>query len=207
MSNERGDHVDTVMHETRLFPPPPDFAKLARIPSLAAYEELWAEAAGDLDAFWQRAADELHWFTPWQQVLRWNEPFAEWFVGGKTNASYNCLDRHLGTPVQNKLALIWEGEPGDTRTFTYAQLHSEVCRFAGVLRSLGIAKGDVVSIYMPMVPELVIAMLACARIGAVHSRDLWRFFQRGDCRPQQRRPGQIANYRRLWLAPAASSWH
>jgi acetyl-CoA synthetase len=169
MSDESSGQIDTVMQESRLFPPPEDFARRARIPSLAAYEKLWQEAADDPEGFWGRAAGELHWFKPWNRVLAWNEPFAEWFVGGKTNASFNCLDRHLGTPVEDKLALIWEGEPGDTRQFTYAQLHREVCQFAGVLKSLGVTTGDVVSIYLPMVPELVIAMLACARIGAVHS--------------------------------------
>jgi len=169
MSDAASGQIDTVMQESRLFPPPADFARRARIPSLAAYEKLWREAAGDPEGFWGPAAAELHWFRPWQRVLAWNEPFAEWFVGGKTNASFNCLDRHLGTPVQDKLALIWEGEPGDTRQFTYAQLHREVCQFANVLKSQGVSTGDVVSIYMPMVPELVVAMLACARIGAVHS--------------------------------------
>ncbi len=115
MSDEASGKIDTVMLETRLFPPPADFAKRARIPSLAAYERLWSEAADDLEGFWGRAADELHWFRPWQRVLDWKEPFAQWFAGGQTNASFNCLDRHLGTPVQDKLALVWEGEPGDTR--------------------------------------------------------------------------------------------
>jgi acetyl-CoA synthetase len=111
----------------------------------------------------------LHWFKPFEKTLDWKEPFAEWFVGGKTNVSYNCLDRHLTTDRRNKAAIIWEGEPGDERTLTYQQLHREVCKFANVLKSLGVKAGDVVSIYMPMTPELPIAMLACARIGAVHS--------------------------------------
>ena len=112
---------------------------------------------------------ELHWFKPYEKVLQWDMPFAKWFVGGQTNVSYNCLDIHLGTPRQNKVAFIWEGEPGDTRMLTYQMLHAEVCKFANVLKSLGIGKGDVVALYMPMIPELPIAMLACARIGAVHS--------------------------------------
>jgi acetyl-CoA synthetase len=169
MADQATGQIDSVMQETRLFPPPADFSQRARIPSLSAYEKLWQEAADDLEGFWGRAASELHWFTPWKQVLNWKEPFAEWFVGGKTNASYNCLDRHLDTPLRDKLALVWEGEPGDSRQLTYAELHREVCQFANVLKSLGISTGDVVSIYMPMVPELVIAMLACARIGAIHS--------------------------------------
>ncbi|HWA99141.1 MAG TPA: acetate--CoA ligase [Pirellulales bacterium] len=169
MTEHAAGQIVNVMQETRLFPPPKECAAQARIGSLEAYEKLWNEAAGDIEAFWGKLADELHWFTPFKKVLEWNEPFAKWFVGGKTNASYNCLDKHLGTARQNKAAIIWEGEPGDTRVLTYQMLHREVCRFAGVLKKLGIKPGDVVSIYMPMIPELAIAMLACARIGAVHS--------------------------------------
>jgi acetyl-CoA synthetase len=157
------------MHETRLFPPPAQFAAKARIGSLEAYEKLWTEAAGDIESFWGSMADELHWFRPYERVLDWKEPVARWFVGGQTNVSYNCLDRHLNTPAKDKPAIIWEGEPGDTRQLTYAELHGEVAKFANVLKSLGIVAGDVVSIYMPMVPELAVAMLACARVGAVHS--------------------------------------
>jgi acetyl-CoA synthetase len=169
MADKPTGQLDTVMQEARLFPPPADFAAKAKIPSLAAYEKLWNEAAGDIEKFWGSMAGELHWFKPYTKVLQWDEPFAKWFVGGQTNASYNCLDRHLATPRQNKAALIWEGEPGDSRVLTYQTLHHEVCKFANVLKGLGIQQGDVVSIYMPMVPELAIAMLACARIGAVHS--------------------------------------
>ncbi len=161
--------LDTVMHETRLFAPSAEFSANARIKTLAEYEQMWNDAAADIETFWGNLAGELHWFKPFEQVLNWQEPFAEWFVGGQTNASYNCLDVHLSTWRANKAAIIWEGEPGDTRTLTYQQLHREVCKFANVLTGLGIATGDVVSIYMPLVPELVIAMLACARIGAVHS--------------------------------------
>jgi acetyl-CoA synthetase len=168
MSEQAGGIVN-VMQETRLFPPPKEFAAKARISSLEQYEKLWKEAANDVEAFWGKAAEELHWFKPFTKVLEWNEPFAKWFVGGKTNASYNCLDKHLGTPRQNKAALIWEGEPGESRVYTYQMLHREVCKFANVLKTLGVKQGDVVSIYMPMIPELAIAMLACARIGAVHS--------------------------------------
>ncbi len=148
------------MQETRVFAPPKEFAERAKIGSLAAYEKLWQEAAGDIEAFWGKLAGELHWFKPYEKVLQWKEPDAQWFVGGQTNISYNCLDAHLGTWRANKAALIWEGEPGDERTLTYQQLHREVCKFAGVLKKLGIGRGDVVSIYMPMVPELAIAMLA-----------------------------------------------
>jgi acetyl-CoA synthetase len=168
MANQ-GGQLDSVMQEDRLFPPPPQFAAAARIGSLAAYESLWQEAAGDIEAFWAKFARELHWFKPFQQVLDWQEPFAKWFVGGQTNASYNCLDIHLDGPRRNKAAIIWEGEPGDRRVLTYQILHHEVCKFANALKKLGIRAGDVVSIYMPMTPELVISMLACARIGAVHS--------------------------------------
>jgi acetyl-CoA synthetase len=161
--------LDTVMQEQRLFPPRAEFAGRAKIKSLAEYEKLWNEAAADPEKLWGTLANELHWFKPYSKVLEWNEPFAKWFVGGETNASYNCLDAHLSTPRRGKKAIVWEGEPGDTRTLTYEQLHAEVCRFANGLKSLGIAAGDRVSIYMPMVPELAIAMLACARIGAIHS--------------------------------------
>ncbi|HEX4130045.1 MAG TPA: acetate--CoA ligase [Pirellulales bacterium] len=169
MSDQANGQLENVMQETRLFPPPKEFAARACIGSFEAYEKLWNEAAADIEKFWGRLAGELHWFQPFTKVLEWNEPFAKWFVGGKTNASYNCLDVHLGTPRQNKAAIIWEGEPGDSRVLTYQMLHREVCQFAGVLKKLGIREGDVVSIYMPMIPELAIAMLACARIGAVHS--------------------------------------
>ncbi len=132
-------------------------------------EKLRAEATADPEAFWARMAEELHWFKTWDTVLKWQPPHAEWFVGGKLNISYNCLDRHLGTWRRNKAALIWEGEPGDQRTLTYQQLHSEVCKFANVLKRSGVEKGDRVALYMPLIPELAIAMLACARIGATHS--------------------------------------
>jgi acetyl-CoA synthetase len=161
--------LDTVMQEARLFPPPLEFAARANIASMAAYEKMWRDASANIEDFWGRLAKELHWFTPFSTALEWNEPFAKWFVGGKTNASYNCLDAHLATPTRNKPALIWEGEPGEKQTLTYQQLHREVCKFANVLKSLGLKQGDVASIYMPMTPELVIAMLACARIGVVHS--------------------------------------
>ena len=164
----RAGQIDNVMKEERIFPPPAEFAAKARIGSMEAYQKLYRQAADDLEGFWGGLAQELHWFEPFKKVLQWDEPVAKWFVGGKTNASYNCLDVHLQTDRRDKPALIWEGEPGDTRTLTYRELHAEVCRFANVLKQLGVNKGDVVSIYMPLVPELAIAMLACARIGAVH---------------------------------------
>ena len=169
MADEQSGQIDNVMKESRLFPPPEDFAAKARIGSMDEYDKLWKEADDDPEAFWGRMAEELHWFKPFDKVLEWEAPFAKWFVGGQTNVSYNCLDRHLDTPRKNKAAIIWEGEPGDVRVLTYQTLHREVCKFANVLKKLGVGKGDVVAMYMPMVPELAIAMLACARIGAVHS--------------------------------------
>lgn len=161
--------IVNVMKEARLFPPSQEFSSKARIKSMAEYEALWKKANDDPEAFWGELAHELHWFKPFEKVLNWNEPFAEWFSGGQTNISYNCLDLHLNTWRRNKVAYIWEGEPGDVRVLTFEMLHREVCKFANVLKGLGIQKGDRVSLYMPMVPELAIAMLACARIGAVHS--------------------------------------
>lgn len=170
MADNSGGSIDTVMQETRLFPPSAEFVARARIGSPAAYEKLYGEAKADPEAFWGKLArEELHWFKPFTKVLEWQEPVAKWFVGGQTNASYNCLDAHLATSRRNKAAILWEGEPGDQRTLTYQQLHREVCKFANVLKGLGIKTGDRVSIYMPMTPELAIAMLACARVGAVHS--------------------------------------
>lgn len=134
------------------------------------YRELYEKAKANPEAFWAELAEnELHWFKKWDQVLDWQPPFAKWFVGGKINISYNCLDRHLTTWRKNKAALIWEGEPGDSRTLTYSQLHREVCQMANVIKQLGVKKGDRVGIYMPMIPEAAIAMLACARIGAPHT--------------------------------------
>jgi acetyl-CoA synthetase len=137
---------------------------------MEAYQSLYDRSVADSEAFWgEEAREHLHWFEPFGEVLKWNEPVAEWFVGGKTNASYNCLDRHLEAGLGDRVAIYWEGEPGDTRTLTYRDLHREVCRFANGLKAIGVQPGQVVSIYMPLVPELVVAMLACARIGAVHS--------------------------------------
>ena len=121
------------------------------------------------DKFWSAIASELDWFKKWTKVLEWKLPFAKWFVGGKINVSYNCLDRHLSTWRKNKAAIIWEGEPGETRTLTYQKLHADVCKFSNVMKTLGVVKGDRVVIYMPLIPEAAIAMLACARIGATHS--------------------------------------
>jgi len=163
-------NIDSVLNEERVFPPPASFSEKALISSLAALQALREEASADPEAFWARyAGEELHWFKKWDTVLKWNPPHARWFNGGKINVSYNCLDRHLDTWRRNKAALIWEGEPGDARTYTYQQLHTEVCKFANVLKYAGVQTGDRVALYMPLIPELTIAMLACARIGATHS--------------------------------------
>ena len=156
---------DDLLREDRTFTPPPAFRAAAHVRD----DSLYAEAERDPEAFWARFARELEWSKPWDRVLDWQPPHAKWFVGGRINASVNCLDRHLRGPRRNKAALIWEGEPGDTRTMTYFDLHRQVCRFANVLKSLEVRKGDRVAIYMPLVPELAIAMLACARVGAVHN--------------------------------------
>lgn len=167
--SDHGD-IDTVMVEKRLFAPPAEFAAKARIPSVQAYQELYDQADADPEAFWaDQARQYLHWFQPFTQTLDWKSPHAKWFVGGKTNASYNCLDANIAAGRGDKTAVLFEGEPGDSRTLTYKQLHEEVCKLANALKQLGIKQGDVVSIYMPMTPELAMAMLACARIGAVHS--------------------------------------
>jgi acetyl-CoA synthetase len=162
-------NIESVLHEERVFPPPESFQRTAHIGS-TEYERLRAEAAASPEEFWARMAEgELHWFRKWDAVLKWEPPHAEWFVGGRLNISYNCLDRHLETWRRNKAAIIWEGEPGDQRTLTYQQLHAQVCRFSNVLKRAGVRKGDRVALYMPLIPELAIAMLACARIGATHS--------------------------------------
>jgi acetyl-CoA synthetase len=162
-------HIDSTLDEQRSFEPPAEFSKKAQIKSLAEYEALYKESVEQPEKFWARAAEELHWFRKWDKVLEWKAPWAKWFVGGQINLSYNCLDRHVQTARKNKAALIWESEPGEIRTYTYQQLWKEVQKFANVLKSLGVRKGDRVAIYMGMTPELPIAMLACARIGAPHS--------------------------------------
>jgi len=169
-------NITSILHEERVFPPPKAFAQKAHVKSFAQYRALYNESVRQPEKFWARQAkEELVWFKPWKKVLQWKLPYAKWFVGGQLNVSYNCLDRHLGTATANKAALIWEGEPagpglpGEERTYTYNQLHREVCIFANVLKRNGLKKGDRVIIYLPMVPEAAIAMLACARIGAVHS--------------------------------------
>lgn len=162
-------NLTTILQESRLFVPPAEFARLAHISSMEAYEKLAVEAAANPEQFWEERAKALHWFKPWDKVREGNFPFVQWFVGGETNVSYNCLDRHVLTWRRNKAAIIWEGEPGELRTLTYHDLFRETCRFANALKSLGLAKGDRVLIYMPLIPEAAIAMLACARLGLIHS--------------------------------------
>jgi acetyl-CoA synthetase len=168
-SDQGGGSITSVLQETRVFPPPEDFAKKAHIGSLAEYEALWNRAKDDPQGFWGDQAKLLDWIAPWSQVLDWKPPFAKWFVGGKLNASYNCVDRHCLGPNRNKAAIIWEGESGERRVLRYQDLLREVSKFANVLKGLGVKKGDVVAVYMPLVPELVITLLACARIGAPHT--------------------------------------
>jgi acetyl-CoA synthetase len=164
--------IESFLKEKRKFKPEARFAKAANVPA-RAYERMQREAKRDYKKYWAKLAKEhVSWFKPWKKVLDWKPPFARWFVGGQTNVAYNCIDRHLEGEHswrRNKAAIIWEGEPGDTRVLTYGDLHREVQKFANVLKSLGVEKGDAVGISMPMVPELAIAMLACARIGALHT--------------------------------------
>jgi acetyl-CoA synthetase len=161
MSNE----IDALLTENRKFPPPPEFTAAAHVGD----DKLRQRAEADPEAFWARQAEELEWFRKWDRVLEWKAPHAKWFTGGKINVSVNCVDRHIESWRRNKAALVWEGEPGDRRTLTYWDLYVEVRKFANVLRKLGVKRGDRVAIYMPLVPEVAIAMLACTRIGAIHS--------------------------------------
>ena len=170
------DNIESMLREDRVFKPSKEFSKQAHIGSMAQYKKLYKRSIDDPEGFWgEQAEKELTWFKPWSKVLQWKAPNAKWFVGGQTNVSVNCLDRFLDSEKANQAAIIWEGEPaapgipGEERTLTYRQLHREVCQFANVLKGRGIKKGDVVLIYMPMVPEAAVAMLACTRIGAIHS--------------------------------------
>jgi acetyl-CoA synthetase len=169
VGNFHSPNIDSILQEQRKFPPPAEFSRHAHVKSMDEYERLYKESVDDPDKFWSCVASELHWFKKWDKVLEWNCPWAKWFVGGQFNLSYNCLDRHVETGRKDKAAIIWESEPGEIRTLTYQQLHREVQKFANVLKSLGVMQGDRVAIYMGMTPELPIAMLACARIGAPHT--------------------------------------
>jgi acetyl-CoA synthetase len=164
--------ITSMMEETRKFPPSKEFSQKAHVKSLAEYKKLYQRSVKDPDGFWGEQAQDLEWFKKWDKVLDYSygdNLYIKWFAGGKINVTVNCLDRHLKTWRKNKAALVWEGEPGDSRTYTYQQLYAEVCKFANVLKKKGVKKGDRVTIYMPMIPELPIAMMACARIGAIHS--------------------------------------
>lgn len=170
MSSENSLSMESVSSENRKFPPTVAFASNAHVGSMDAYKKLYDKSIQDPEGFWSEAAEELHWFKKWDKILDDSKaPFYKWYTGSRTNLSYNCLDRHIKEGRGNKIAIHWEGEPGDKREISYLQLHEEVCRFANVLKSRGVQKGDRIAIYLPMVPELVISMLACARIGAVHS--------------------------------------
>lgn len=161
--------IESLMKESRVFPPDEEFSAHAHIRSMEQYRALYEKSLNEPEAFWLEMASALHWFSPPTRALVEEPPHARWFVGGTTNLSYNCLDRHLTSLRRNKAAILWEGETGETRTLTYHQLHRDVCRFANVLRKLGVRAGDRVAIYMGMVPEIAVAMLACARIGAIHT--------------------------------------
>jgi acetyl-CoA synthetase len=162
---ESSPAIENLFSEARTFSPPDDF----KVNALVTDRSLHERAERDLEGFWAEQAERLRWMKPWDQVLEWNLPFAKWFVGGQLNVSDNCLDRHVDEGRGDKVAYHWEGEPGDTRTITYAQLRDDVARLANALRSIGVQRGDRVNIYMGMVPELPVAMLACARLGAAHS--------------------------------------
>jgi acetyl-CoA synthetase len=169
VENKPSQNFESLMREDRVFAPPAEFAAKARIGSLEEYERMYARSVEDPEGFWAEAASELEWFAPWEKVLDGSGPHAKWYMGGKLNLSHNCVDRHAKGTRKDKVALLWEGEPGEVRKLTFAELHVEVQKFANVLKSLGVKKGDRVALYMGMAPELAIALLACARIGAVHS--------------------------------------
>ena len=169
MSDQANENIESVLHETRSFPPPAEFVEQANISSMEEYQELWNRAKDDPAGFWGDLAQGLEWSQPYDSVLEGEMPETKWFNNGKINASVNCIDRHLDSWRKNKAAIIWEGEPGDTRVLRYQDLYREVCKFANCLKKLGVETGDRVTLYMPMVPELAIAMLACSRIGATHS--------------------------------------
>ena len=177
MSEASSGAIDSVLQEQRVFAPPMEFSKSAHVHSIDEYRQMYKESIENPEAFWGKMAEQLHWFKKWDRVLDWKPPFAKWFVGGKLNVSYNCLDLQIERGNGDKAAILWEGEPvggmpgtgGAVHRISYRQLKDMVCRFANGLKSLGVKKGDRVTIYMPMVPEAAVAMLGCARIGAAHS--------------------------------------
>ena len=165
--------ISSMMAENRVFPPSKEFAEKAAVKSMEEYKALYERSIADPEGFWRELSGQLHWFKMWDKFREYNfteKPEVRHFIGGKINVSYNCLDRHLDTAKKNKAAIVWQGEPNDeVVTYTYQQLHHEVCKFANVLKKHGVKKGDTVTMYLPMIPQLVISMLACARIGAIHS--------------------------------------
>lgn len=170
MSAERdAGSIESMLIENRVFPPPEDFSRRARLKNLEEYQRLWDWSRDDPEGFWAEQAKVVDWFEPWSRVLEWNPPRAKWFADGKINACHNCVDRHCEGARKNKAAIVWEGETGERRVLRYQDLLRETARFANVLKRLGIVAGDVVAIYMPMIPEAIVAMLACARIGAAHT--------------------------------------
>lgn len=201
MGQQSTGQLDTVMHESRVFPPTPETSARARIKSMAEYQKLWDEAAADPPAFWAKLAkEELHWFKPFTQALRWNEPHAEWFADGQTNASYNCLDKHVAAGKGDRVALIWEGEPGDKRQYTYAELLREVCKFANVLKSLGAKQGRR---RLDLHAADAGARDLDARVRPDRGDpfgDLRRLLGRSDRRSEQRRESEDSNHRRRLLA-------
>src|SRR3984957_10142310 len=164
MTETNEENLSALLHESRTFAPPENLSKEAN-----AQPGIYAEAASDPLAFWEEQARRLDWAEPWSQVLQWDLPFARWFVGGRLNVAVNCVDRHVEAGLGDRVAFHWEGEPGDTRTITYRDLLDAVCQAANALSELGVRTGDKVAIYMPMIPEAVVSMLACARLGAPHT--------------------------------------
>lgn len=160
------EKLDTLLKESRVYRPAAETMAASHVPD---YEEAYRRSIENPEQFWDQAAKELDWFTPWSKVLEWDYPWAKWFLGGTCNISYNCLDRHVKTWRRNKVAVIWVGEHGEERIFTYAELYRQVCRCANALKALGLKQGDRVTIYLPKIPEQMIAMLACARLGLIHS--------------------------------------
>ncbi|MEI7999602.1 MAG: acetyl-coenzyme A synthetase N-terminal domain-containing protein, partial [Candidatus Omnitrophota bacterium] len=163
--NKQRTEVDDLWHESRSFDPPQIFKIQANVKDPSIYQQ----AKEDPLKFWEECARRLHWYKPWNKVLEWNKPFAKWFLGGKLNASYNCLDRHIKAHQGNKVAIYWEGENGNVRVLSYQDVYEHVNKMANAIKDLGVKKGDRVAIYLPMIPEAIFAMLACSRIGAVHT--------------------------------------
>jgi acetyl-CoA synthetase len=193
--------IENLLREERTFPPSEEFVANALLNDPEIYERTASEEG--FRAFWAEEGNRLDWMEPWTELYEWNPPYAKWFLGGKLNVSVNCLDRHVASGLGDRVAYFWEGEPGDTRTITYQQLLDEVCRFTNALRGLGVKKGDKVAIYMPMIPELPVAMLACARIGAAAQRRLRRLQRRCPGGPHRRRQLQGRHHRRRRLAARA----